>query len=168
MFKKVLLAIALALPLSAMAQKFGIVDADQVLQAMPEATAMQTQLEETSKKYEAEFQKLQEEVSKLYTDFQTIQNDPNTPDTIKERRMQEIQEKYQKIEQFQATANQELGRLRETLLAPVVQKLNDAVKTVGAQGNFTFIFMNEPQLMMYVGTDVINVTAEVRKTLGLN
>lgn len=168
MFKKVLLAIALVLPLSAMAQKFGIVDVDQVLQTMPEATAMQTQLEETSKKYEAEFQKLQEEVSKLYTDFQAIQNDPNTPDAIKERRMQEIQEKYQKVEQFQATANQEIARLRETLLAPVLQKLNDAVKTVGAQGNYTFIFMNEPQLMMYVGADVINVTAEVRKTLGLN
>ena len=58
-----------------MAQKFGIVDADQIIQAMPETTAAQSQLEETSKKYETENQKLQEELNKLYTDFQTIQND---------------------------------------------------------------------------------------------
>ncbi len=168
MFKKFLLAIALILPLSAMAQKFGIVDADQVIEAMPETTAAKSQLEETSKKYEVENQKLQEEINKLFTDFQTIQNDPNTPESIKERRSQEIQERYQKFEQFQATASQELARLRESLMAPISQKLMEAVKTVGAEGNYTFVFINEPNLMMYVGTDVINVTADVRKKLGLN
>lgn len=168
MFKKFLLAIALTLPLSVMAQKFGIVDADQVIQAMPETAAAQSQLEETSKKYEVENQKLQEEINKLFTDFQTIQNDPNTPESIKERRSQEIQERYQKFEQFQATASQELARLRESLMAPISQKLMEAVKAVGAEGNFTFVFINEPNLMVYVGTDVVNVTAEVRKKLGLN
>lgn len=168
MFKKFLLAIALTLPLSVMAQKFGIVDADQIIQAMPETTAAQSQLEETSKKYETENQKLQEELNKLYTDFQTIQNDPNTPESIKERRSQEIQERYQKFEQFQATASQELARLRESLMTPITQKLMEAVKAVGAEGSFTFVFINEPNLMVYVGTDVVNVTAEVRKKLGLN
>ena len=168
MFKKFLLAIALTLPLSVMAQKFGIVDADQIIQAMPETTAAQSQLEETSKKYETENQKLQEELNKLYTDFQTIQNDPNTPESIKERRSQEIQERYQKFEQFQATASQELARLRESLMTPITQKLMEAVKAVGAEGSFTFLFINEPNLMVYVGTDVVNVTAEVRKKLGLN
>ena len=168
MIKKFLLAIALILPLSAMAQKFGIVDADQVIEAMPETTAAKSQLEETSKKYEVENQKLQEEINKLFTDFQTIQNDPNTPESIKERRSQEIQERYQKFEQFQATASQALARLRESLMAPISQKLMEAVKTVGAEGNYTFVFINEPNLMMYVGTDVINVTADVRKKLGLN
>ena len=168
MFKKFLLAIALTLPLSVMAQKFGIVDADQIIQAMPETTAAQSQLEETSKKYETENQKLQEELNKLYTDFQTIQNDPNTPESIKERRSQEIQERYQKFEQFQATASQELARLRESLMTPITQKLMEAVKAVGAEGSFTFVFIDEPNLMVYVGTDVVNVTAEVRKKLGLN
>ena len=168
MFKKFLLAIALTLPLSVMAQKFGIVDADQIIQAMPETTAAQSQLEETSKKYETENQKLQEELNKLSTDFQTIQNDPNTPESIKERRSQEIQERYQKFEQFQATASQELARLRESLMTPITQKLMEAVKAVGAEGSFTFVFINEPNLMVYVGTDVVNVTAEVRKKLGLN
>lgn len=167
MFKKILLVIALILPLSAMAQKFGVVDLDQVFQAMPETAAMQAQLEETSKKYEAEFQKLQEEVNKLYADFQTIQNDANTPESIKERRIQEIQERAQKVDQFRATAQQDIQRLQESLAAPIQSKLTDAVKAVGAEGGFTFILPNEQGLLLYTGADVTNVTADVRKKLGI-
>ncbi len=167
MFKKIFLALALILPLSGMAQKFGVVDIDQVFQAMPETAAMQTQLEELSKKYEAEFQKLQEEVSKLYTEYQTIQNDPATPESIKERRIQEITEKGQKVDQFRVTAQQDIQRQQETLAAPIQAKLTEAVKAVGAEGGYTFVFPNEQGLLLYVGADVTNITAEVRKKLGI-
>ncbi len=103
MFKKILLAVALALPMSAFAQKFGVVDLEAIFQAMPETTAMQTQLTDTSKKYEEEFAKLQEEVNKLYADYQTIQNDAATPEPIKERKVQEINERVQKVDQFRNT-----------------------------------------------------------------
>ena len=94
MFKKIVLAILVALPLSTFAQKFGVVDLEAVFT-------------DTSKKYEEEFQKLQEEVNKLYADYQAIQNDASTPESIKERRMQEIQEKAQKVDQFRNTAAQD-------------------------------------------------------------
>ncbi len=167
MFKKILLAVALALPLSGMAQKFGTVDLEAIYQAMPETAAMQTQLTDTSKKYEEEFQKLQEEVNKLYADFQTIQNDANTPESIKERRMQEIQERVNKVDQFRNTASQDLARLNEQLMAPIQQKLMEAVKAVGAEGSFTFILPNEQALILYSGSDVVDVTPQVRTKLGL-
>ena len=46
MLKKIVLAILVALPLSTFAQKFGVVDLEAVFSAMPESTAMQTQLQE--------------------------------------------------------------------------------------------------------------------------
>lgn len=167
MFKKIFLALALILPLSGMAQKFGVVDIDQVFQAMPETAAMQTQLEELSKKFEAEFQKLQDEVSKLYTEYQTIQNDPTTPESIKERRIQDITEKSQKLDQFRLMAQQDIQRQQETLASPIQAKLTEAVKAVGAEGGYTFVFPNEQGLLLYVGADVTNITAEVRKKLGI-
>lgn len=167
MFKKILMAAVLALPMSVMAQKFGVVDLEAVFSAMPETAAMQTQLTDTSKKYEDEFAKLQEEVNKLYADFQNIQNDANTPESIKERRIQEIQERAQKVEQFRNTAQQDLARLQETLMAPIQSKIQDAVKAIGAEGSFTFIFPNEQGLLLYKGTDVIDVTAQVKTKLGL-
>ena len=121
MFKKILLAVAVALPLSAMAQKFGTVDIESVFDAMPETAAMTTQLQETSKKYEDEYAKLQEEVNKLYAEFQSIQNDTNTPESIKERRLQEVQDRYAKVQQFRETAQQDLARLEQQLSAPIHQ-----------------------------------------------
>lgn len=167
MFKKILLAMAVALPMGAMAQKFGVADVASIFEAMPESQAMQTQLQETSKKYEDEFMKLQEEVNKLYADFQTIQNDANTPESIKERRMQEIQDRYAKVQQFRETAEQDIARLQQQLAAPIQTKLNDAIKAVGAEGNYTFIFPYEQGVYLYQGTDVVDVTPEVRAKLGI-
>lgn len=167
MLKKILLAVVMALPFSALAQKFGVVDFDAVLQAMPETAAMQTQLTETSKKYEDELAKLTEEFQKLYTEFQTLQADANTPESIKERRMQEIQERHAKIEQFSNTAQQDLQRLQQTLAAPIVQKVQDAVKAVGAEGAYTMVFPNAPDLLLYTGAGVEDITQQVRAKLGL-
>lgn len=167
MFKKILLALAVVLPMTAAAQKFGTVRIDEVVSAMPETTEMQTTLSEASKKYETEFQKLQEEVDRLYTEFQNMQNDTNTPDAIKERRMQEIQDKSNKMQQFYQTANQDLQRQREQLMAPILSKVNDAIKAVGQEGSYTFIFSEEPALLLYQGTDVVDLTAPVKTKLGL-
>lgn len=165
MIKKLILALLVALPMSAAAQKFGTVDINGVIESLPEVADMQRQLTESTQKYEAEFQKLIEEVNKLFTDYQAIADDPNTPQTIKERRMQEINDRQQKVEQFRATATQDLQRQQEQLMAPIQARMNDAIKAVGQEGGFTFIFPNEPSLVLYQGADVIDVTAAVKAKL---
>lgn len=167
MLKKIILALLVALPMSAAAQKFGTVDINAVIEAMPEIAQMQTQLTEASQKYEAEFQKLIEEVNKLVTEYQTIADDPNTPQTIKDRRVQEITERQQKVEQFRNTATEDLQRQQNQLMAPIQAKMTDAIKAVGQEGGFTFIFPNEPTLILYQGADVIDVTALVKAKLGI-
>lgn len=165
MLKKLVLVLAVVLPMSAFAQKFGTVNLETVLTAMPESTAMQEQMNEASKKYEAEFQKLQEELQKLYTDFQAIQNDANTPESIKERRMQDIQQQEQKMQQFHSTAMQDLQRQQAALMAPIQEKIQSAIQAVGKENNLTFIF--ESNVPLYVGTDVTDVTSMVRTKLGI-
>ena len=100
MIKRFILAIAVIFPMSIFAQKFGVVDLESVFQAMPETETMKAQLTESSKKYEAEFQKLREELDRLYAQFQTISQYKGTPESIKELRMQEIQERQQNVEKF--------------------------------------------------------------------
>lgn len=165
MFKKIItvVAVALALPVIASAQKFGVVDVNSLFTAMPETTAAQNQIQEANKKYEEEFKKLQEEVDKKYQEFQALAKD--TPESIKERRMQEIQELAQKIDTFRSTASQDLQRQQEQLMAPIQQKLVDAIKAVGQEGAYTFIF--EQGVPAYQGTDVTDVTAAVKAKLGI-
>lgn len=167
MFKRLILAIAVILPMSVFAQKFGVVDLESVFQSMPEYTTMRTTLDEATKKYETEFQQLREELDKLVAEFQTLSQDPNTPQTITERRLNDIQERQQKIDQFRATAQQDLNRLSETLAAPIQQKISEAVKTVGTEGQFTFIFPNEQGLLLYQGANVENITDAVKAKLNV-
>ena len=166
MIKKLVLLLAVILPMSVFAQKFGSVNVEEIITAMPEHQAAEAQINEASKKYEAEFQKLTEELNKLYTDFQAIQNDPDTPDTIKELRMQDIQERGANVDKFRATAQQDLQRQSEQLMAPIQQKVFDAIKAVGQEGNFTAIVPFET-VFLYQGPDVEDVTPKVKAKLGI-
>ncbi len=165
MLKKILavMAVALLLPAIAAAQKFGTIDVNAIFTAMPETTAAQTQLQEVSKKYEAEYKKLEEEVNKKVQEFQALAAD--TPQSIKDRRQQEIQELAQKVETFQNTASQDIQRQQQQLMAPIQQKITDAIKAVGQEGSYTFIFENG--MAAFQGADVVDVTPAVKAKLGL-
>ena len=167
MFKRLILAIAVVLPMSVFAQKFGVVDVEAVFQAMPESTTMRTSIEEASQKFQAEFDRLRTDMDKLVAEYQNLMQDKTTPETILERRASEIQERSQKIDQFRANAQQDLNRLQESLAAPIQQKISEAVKTVGIEGQYTFIFPNEQGLLLYQGTNVDDVTNAVKEKLGL-
>lgn len=163
MIKKLLLAIMIALPMSVFAQKFAVINTQELMESMPELQTVKEQMEASSKKYEDEFAKLQEEFSKKFEEFQALEE--STPQTIKERRMQEMQELENKVNQFRQTAAQDLQRQQQQLMAPIQQKVMTAIQTVGQEGNFTFIFENV--VPVYVGTDVTDVTPLVKAKLGI-
>lgn len=165
MIKKILLAALIALPTFGYAQKFAVINSQTIIEAMPDMASARTQLEAASKKYEDEFKNLQDALNKSYEEFQKIADDANTPQTIKERRVQEIQEMQQKIEQFRNTATQDLQQQQQQLMAPIQQKVIDAIKGVGAQGAYTMVF--ESQAPLYVGGDVEDITPKVKARLGL-
>ena len=98
MIKRLLLAIMIALPMSVFAQKFGVINTQALMETMPEMKTVQEQMEASAKKYQAEFDKLKEEFDKKFTEFQALEE--STPQTIKDRRMQEMQELDAKIQQF--------------------------------------------------------------------
>lgn len=165
MFKKLFLAVLVALPMSVAAQKFGVVSADEIFAAMPEATEIQTKLAEASKQYEDEYAKLNDEMQKKFAEFQQLDQDASTPQSIKERRMQEIQDMDKKAQQFLQTAQQDLQRQQQQLLQPVQEKVLNAIKSVGAAQNLIMVFPNEVPL--YVSTDVVDITPLVKTHLGI-
>lgn len=165
MIKKLLLAVLIAMPAMVSAQKFGTINTADLMQNLPEMKEIQTQLEASSAKYDSEYKNLADEMQKKYDEFQKLSNDATVPDAIKERRIQEIQELDQKIQQFRTTASQDLQRQQEQLMAPVQQKVISAIQSVGAEGGYTFIFENTNPI--YSGKDVIDVTSAVKAKLGI-
>jgi outer membrane protein len=94
MIKKILLALAVALPACAWAQapKFGVVDVESIIPNMTEFKEAQDKINDASKTYESEYSKINEELQKKYAEYQELDKDPSTLQSIKERRMQDIQE----------------------------------------------------------------------------
>ncbi len=167
MIKKILLAIIIAIPACAFAQsvKVGTVDAEAVMQLMPEFEAANNQIAEASKKFEDEYKTLQEELQKIYAEYQKLEEDPSTPQSIKERRIQDIQDRNKRAEQFAQTADQDLRRQHAQLMQPVQQKLIEAINAVGAENGFLFIL--PLGVAAYTSTDVIDVTPLVKTKLGI-
>lgn len=163
MIKKLLLAVAIALPMSVFAQKFGVINTQQLVESLPEVKTVNEQMEAATKKYEEEFGRLQEEFNKKYQEFQSLEE--STPQTIKERRMQEMQELNQRVEKFRETATQDLQRQQQQLMAPIQENVLKAIQAVGAEGGYTFIFEN--MLPIYTGTDVTDITPLVKTRLGI-
>ncbi len=167
MIKKFLLAICVAIPAALCAQtaKFGTVDVEAIIPNMPEYTQANTQLQEATNKFQVEYKTLQDEMNKKMAEFQQLSNDPNTPQSIKERRVQEIQEMDERAKQFMTTAQQDLERQNAQLMQPIQEKMVNAIKQVGAENGFTMIFPVGASI--YDSPDVVDVTPMVKAKLGI-
>lgn len=167
MIKKFLLAVAIAIPMLAAAQtpKFGTVNVEDVFQAMPDTKAAQDEIAAASKQYEDEYAQLNEEMQKKYGEFQNLQNDAATPQGIKDRRLQELQELDQRAQQFAQTAQQDLQRKQAQLMQPIQEKLMKAIQEVGAANGFTMIF--PAGAAAYTSTAVVDATPLVKTHLGI-
>ncbi len=168
MIKKLLLAVLLAAPmcLSAQTLKFGTVNTTELFNVMPEKATAENTLKAASEKYDTEFKRLQEDFQKDCAEFEKMLND-STPEPMKQRREQELQEKYQKIQNFQQIAAQDLQKQQETLIAPIQAKLHQAIQAVGAENGFTYIFDLSIPSIIFSGNGNVDVTPLVKAKLGI-
>lgn len=162
MLKKILLTLLLLVPAVMSAQKFATVNPARILEALPEYKDSMTKIEEASRLYEEEYGRLQNEFNKKYTELQQVQN---APAAIKERRMQEVQELDQKIQQFRQTVQDDLPRQREALLSPLRERVDNAIRAFGATGGYTVIFRTDATA--YTDYNVEDVTDLIIMKLGL-
>lgn len=167
MIKKILMALCVAIPACAWAQapKFGVVDVESIIPQMAEFTEAQGKIAEASKTYKSEYAKIQEELQKKFAEYQELEKDATTPASIKERRMQDIQELDKKAQQFGQTAQQDLQRQQAQLMQPIQEKVINAIKAIGSEQGFLMIFPEGAAA--YTATEVIDVTPLVRTKLGV-
>lgn len=112
----------------------GVYDANKVFTQHATAIATQNELSELSKQYESEFAKLQEGFNNAYNNFQTeLKREPNMPEAIKERRIQEIQEWQKKVDDYQKSATEDLKKRQAELIKPLQDKIQTALSVISAQ-----------------------------------
>ena len=145
--------------------KFGHVNTQEIIQAMPEYTAAKNDIDKLTAQYEADLKSMQDELQKKADAFDKEQ--ATLPDNIKQRRQTELQEMYQKIQQSYQDNQQALQKASSEKMQAITTKVLEAIKAVGQAGDFVII--NEinagiPYISTTLSTDV---TAQVKAKLGL-
>ena len=162
--KKLLFMFMMLAPMAAMAQKFGHVNAQEIMQSMPEVTKVRTDLDALSKQYEADLKSMQEEIQKKAEALEKEQ--ATLPANIKQRRETELQEMYQKLQQSYQDNQQALAKEEQEKMQPIQKKIMDAITAVGQEGGYVYIM--QTGTILYISTTLsTDVTAQVKAKLGL-
>lgn len=161
--KKIILMLALVLPMLASAQKLAHVNSQEIFNAMPELKSVQDSVSTLAGKYETVLANMQEEYHKKIADFQKDQSTMTAG--VREFRQQEIAEIEQRIYSFGQTAQQDVMRTEQELKIPIQQKVLTAVKKVAEEQACTVVF--ETGMLHYIAPDVLDLMPLVKKELGI-
>jgi outer membrane protein len=160
------LALGMMLSFNAVSQKLGHIDAEALLQQMPETKAAQTEIEAYGKQLEKDLQDMQAEYTTKTEAF--IRDEPMMTNLAKETRTKEIQELQVRIQEYSQRAQLDLQQKQVELLNPIIEKATNAVKEVAAEGKFNYIMDSSQSkaVLIYVdgGEDVMD---KVKAKLGI-
>lgn len=164
--KKLTLVVALAfVAISASAQKFAHFNSAQIIQAMPEYTAAQTELQNLQKTYMDELKKMEDEITTKSQEYE--KEAEKLPDAVKQRRTQELDDLYKRYQEYRQTSDADLQKASQTKMQEISEKISNAVKEVGTAGGFVYIMdvtAGIPYISETLSTDV---TDQIKAKLGL-
>jgi len=170
MLKKIIIAALLIIPMGLFAQtpKFGHMASQEIIVLMPEYTKAQAEMQAYEKELTAELQRSADEVNKKLEEYQKAMAEGTLPQAIQERRQKEIQDLSEKAEQFQQQAYNDAQQKSAELMSPIYQKLESAIKSVGQEENFIYIFdLNRTSIPFVNESLSTDVTNKVKAKLGL-
>ena len=145
--KKLVLMLMLLAPMTMMAQKFGKVNTQTIMQALPDVAKANGELEALQKQKDNELKAMQEEFQRKADEYQKGASTMNA--TAKQQKETELQGLQQKIQQAYQDGQQELQKKSNELMQPIVAKVRAAIDAVGKAGNYTYIF--EEGAAIYTG-----------------
>ena len=161
--KKIILMLAMVLPMLASAQKIGYINSQELLAAMPEIRGMQAKLDTLAGQYETQFANMQEEFNKKVADFQKDQATMTAG--VRDFRQQEIVEMEQRIQIFYQTAQKDIQAKQQEYLIPIQNRMLEAIKKVGAEQGCTYVM--DAMAMLYIAPDALDLMALVKSELGI-
>jgi outer membrane protein len=166
MFKKIVLFALMLVPSMAFAQesqKIAYFKSFEVISVLPEYTQLQDSLQKQATALQSEFEIMQREYNTKVADFQ--ENQATLIESIKVRRIQEIESARTRIASFQESAQQAQEQLQQTLFTPIQLKVKKAVEEVATENRIAYVL--EEGNFLYISPQSLDITPLVKKKLGL-
>ena len=169
--KKTFLLAAMALSACfASAQKFALIDMEYIMSNIPAYERANEQLNQTSKKWQAEVEALDNEAKNLYKNYQNEavflseakKKEREEAIVAKEKEASELKKKYFGPEG-------ELYKKRESLIQPIQDEVYNAIKSVADSKGFQLIMDRASDTSGIIfASPAIDISNEVLSRLGYN
>lgn len=166
--KKLFIICLLAIvSMGASAQKFALVDMEYIMGNIPAYERANEQLNQSSKKWQAEVEALNTEASTLYKNYQNEvvflseqqKKDRQQAIVDKEKQASELKKKYFGPEG-------ELYKKRQSLLQPIQDEIYNAVKEISDLRGYSLVIDRASNSGIIFGSPKIDISNEVLQKLG--
>ena len=156
------------LPLSVSAQKFALIDMEYILKNVPAYERANEQLNQVSKKWQAEVEALNTEAATMYKNYQNevvfLSQDQKKKqqDAIlaKEKQASDLKRKYFGPEG-------ELFKKRTSLISPIQDEIYNAVKDISDQRGYSLVIDRSSNASGIIyGSPKVDISNEVLHKLG--
>ncbi len=166
--KKTFFTALLALmAITASAQKFALMDMEYVLKNIPAYERANEQLNQVSKKWQAEVEALNTEASTMYKNYQ------NEMVFLSQEQKKAKQEEIMKKEKEASDLKRkyfgpegELFKKRESLMSPIQEEIYNAVKEVSELRGYSLVIDRASDTGIIYGSPKIDISNEVLQKLG--
>jgi outer membrane protein len=153
---------------NAMAQtlKFGHINSDELIQAMPEYDSATVKLEKFRKELVNALELMSVELNNKNDVYQ--KESKNYSDVVKQTKEQELIDMNKRIQDFQNNAQTQMQNKQSEVLQPIYAKVDKAIKDVGKENGFTYVFdVAKGSLLYFDETKSVNVMPMVKTKLGI-
>lgn len=169
MKKAIKLTLSLALMLSAsslFAQKFGRINTQEIIMAMPETKEMQTNMDAYGKDLQDNLETITVEFNQKLADYQ--KNYETLSDAVRQLREKELQELRNRSQEFEQIAQQDFQKKQQELLSPIIDKAKNAIDKVSQANGYLAVFdISTGSLAYFDETALTDIAPLVRQELGI-
>ena len=168
--KKILAICVFALmAITAQAQKFALMDMEYVLKNIPAYERANEQLNQVSKKWQAEVEALNTQAATMYKNYQNevvfLSKEQKAAKQeeimLKEKEAADLKKKYFGPEG-------ELFKKRESLMSPIQEEIYNVVKEISEQRGYSLVLDRASDSAIIFGSPKIDISNEVLQKLGYN
>lgn len=148
------------------AQKFGHINYEELVAAMPERDEAQKTLEKEYNEMRSILESMSVEFNKKL--LASEQSADTLSETGKKMLAQELQDMQTRIEQYQRNGEQHLAQRQQELLEPLLDKAEKAIKAVATKEGFLYIFdVSTGSQVLFFSDKSIDIMPLVKKEMGI-
>ena len=168
--KKYLLSIACSICLLsfAHAQRYAVIDTKYILDKMPEYKQAQKQLDDTAATWQKEIETRQQQLDKMYKDFDAEQ--VMLSDDLKKKRQDQLflmEKAVRDIQRQRFGFEGDLFKKRQQLIKPIQDKVYNAVQKLAVDRGYDFILDKSEGITVIFADPKLEKSEDVLKALGV-